>query len=143
MTLRSRYAEDELGAAIERGIAQYVILGAGLDSFAYRRKAVAPHLRVFEVDLPASQQWKRERLRALHVSAPDGLVFVPLDFARQALVAGLCAVGFRVEQPAFLSWLGTTQYLTADAVGGRRIRNAAGSRLARPGERDRLHLPRP
>src|SRR5688572_16199947 len=116
MALRSRYAEDELSVAIERGIAQYVILGAGLDSFAYRQTTLAPHLRVFEADLPSSQQWKRERLRALDTAEPDGLVFVPLDFERQALVAGLCAAGFRVEQPAFLSWLGTTQYLTADAV---------------------------
>jgi methyltransferase (TIGR00027 family) len=116
MTLRSRYAEDELRAAIERGIGQYVILGAGLDSFAYRQTTLAPDLRVFEVDLPSSQQWKRERLRALDISEPDGLVFVPLDFERQRLVAGLGAAGFRVEQPAFLSWLGTTQYLTVDAV---------------------------
>lgn len=76
-TMRSRYAEDELSHAIERGIAQYVILGAGLDSFAYRRKTLAPLLRVFEVDLPSSQHWKRERLRALKMSEPDGLVFVP------------------------------------------------------------------
>lgn len=116
MALRSRYAEDELGGAIERGIAQYVILGAGLDSFAYRRQILAPHLRVFEVDLPPSQQWKRERLRALHVPEPDGLVFVPLDLERPALVDGLGAAGYRAEQPAFFSWLGTTQYLTAAAV---------------------------
>jgi methyltransferase (TIGR00027 family) len=116
MTMRSRYTEDELSDAVQRGIAQYVILGAGLDSFVYRRKTLAPVLRVFEVDLPSSQRWKRERLRALNMAEPDGMVFVPLDFERQRLVDGLRAAGYRVDRPAFFSWLGTTQYLTAKAV---------------------------
>ena len=116
MTLRSRYAEDELRGAVERGVAQYVILGAGLDSFAYRRTDLASRLRVFEVDLPSTQRWKRERLRALRMSEPDGLVVVPLDFERQRLVEGLRAAGYHVEQPAFFSWLGMTQYLTTSAV---------------------------
>ena len=116
MTMRSRYTEDELSHAMQRGIAQYVILGAGLDSFAYRRRDLSGLLRVFEVDLPGSQRWKRARLRALNMSEPDGLVFVPLDFERQALVDSLNAAGYRPEEPAFFSWLGTTQYLTADAV---------------------------
>jgi methyltransferase (TIGR00027 family) len=84
--------------------------------FAYRRKILAPLLRVFEVDLPSTQHWKRERLRVLNMSEPNGLVFVPLDFEQQTLVEGLCAAGYRVEQPAFFSWLGTTQYLTTDAI---------------------------
>jgi methyltransferase (TIGR00027 family) len=116
MALRSRYAEDELSGAIERGVFQYVILGAGLDSFAYRQRTPAPRLRVFEVDLPSAQHWKRERLRALKMSEPDGLVFVPLDLERQTLVEGLRAAGYRVEQPGFFSWLGATQYLTVNAV---------------------------
>jgi len=116
MTMRSRYTEDELSHAIQHGMAQYVILGAGLDSFAYRRRDLACLLRVFEVDLPTSQQWKRARLRALNMSEPDDLVFVPLDFERQTLVDGLSAAGYRLENPAFFSWLGTTQYLTREAV---------------------------
>jgi methyltransferase (TIGR00027 family) len=116
MTLRSRYTEDELSHAIHRGIAQYVVVGAGLDSFAYRRQDLAPFLRVYEVDLPTTQDWKRRRLRALHMSEPAGLVFVPLDLERHALVDGLCAAGYRSDVPAFFSWLGTTQYLTTDAV---------------------------
>jgi methyltransferase (TIGR00027 family) len=116
MTMRSRYTEDELSRGIEREIAQYVILGAGLDSFAHRRPTLASRLRVFEVDLPSAQHWKRERLRALNLSEPDGLVFVPLDLERRPLVEGLRAAGYRVEQPAFFSWLGTTQYQTANAV---------------------------
>jgi methyltransferase (TIGR00027 family) len=116
MTLRSRYTEDELERAIERGLAQYVILGAGLASFAYRQRTAARGLRVFEVDLPSSQHWKRERLRTLGIAEPDGLVYVPLDLEHQTLEEGLRAAGYRAEQPAFFSWLGTTQYLTADAV---------------------------
>lgn len=116
MTMRSRFTEDELNQAIERGVAQYVILGAGLDSFAYRRQSLLPRLRVFEVDLPSSQNWKRERLRLVGLVEPNGLVFVPLDLEQQTLVEGLCAAGYHVEQPAFFSWLGTTQYLTTDAV---------------------------
>ncbi len=116
MTVRSRYTEDELTHAIRRGTAQYVILGAGLDSFAYRRRDLASLVRVFEVELPTSQHWKRERLRALKMSEPEGLVFVPLDLERQVLLDGLCAAGCRVEMPAFVSWLGTTQYLTTEAV---------------------------
>jgi methyltransferase (TIGR00027 family) len=116
ITTRSRFAEDELDRALERGVAQYVILGAGLDSFAYRRKALLPRLRVFEVDLPSSQRWKRERLRAVNLSEPNGLVFVPLDLERQTLVKTLRAAGYHVEEPGYFSWLGTTQYLKTDAV---------------------------
>ena len=116
MTMRSRFTEDELNQAIERVVAQYVILGAGLDSFAYRRLSLLPRLRVFEVDLPSSQRWKRERLRVVGLSEPDGLVFVPMDLARQTLVEHVCAAGYHLEQPGFFSWLGMTQYLTIEAV---------------------------
>jgi methyltransferase (TIGR00027 family) len=116
MALRSRCAEDELIQAVQRGVRQYVILGAGLDSFAYRETELAGTLQVFEVDVPASQQWKRARLRALGITEPDHLVLVPVDFERQLLVEALQAKGFRADEPAFLSWLGTTQYLTEEAV---------------------------
>jgi len=116
MTMRSRYTEDELGAAIQRGVGQYVILGAGLDSFAYRRRDLAGVLQVFEVDLPATQDWKRARLRELHIDVPSNLTFIPIDFERQTLMDTLRTGGYQSEKPAFFSWLGTTQYLTPEAV---------------------------
>jgi methyltransferase (TIGR00027 family) len=116
MALRSRYVEDALGKAMERGVAQYVILGAGLDSFACRRRDVADVLRVFEVDHPATQQWKQARLHALGVELPPNLTFLPIDFEKQTLREGLRAGGYRLEEPGVFSWLGTTQYLTEDAL---------------------------
>jgi methyltransferase (TIGR00027 family) len=114
--LRSRYVEDQLSRAISRGVRQYVILGAGFDSFAYRRKDLAQSVHVFEVDHPLSQQEKLARLRALHVELPISLRFVPVDFEKQTLAHGLQAGGYCVEEPAFFSWLGVTQYLTEAAV---------------------------
>jgi methyltransferase (TIGR00027 family) len=114
--VRQRYAEDELATAVKRGVGQYVILGAGLDSFAYRRPDLATLLRVFEVDHPATQQWKRARLRELSVHLPSNLTFIPLDFERHTLADGLLAGGHRPELPTFFSWLGVTHYLTEEAV---------------------------
>ncbi|ETW98877.1 MAG: hypothetical protein ETSY2_42030, partial [Candidatus Entotheonella gemina] len=111
-----RYTEDALDRAIERGVTQYVILGAGLDSFAYRRPDLANRLRIFEVDYPASQQWKQHRLRELHIELPPNLTFIPVDFETQTLANVLTAGGYDPEKPAFLSWLGVTQYLTEEAV---------------------------
>jgi methyltransferase (TIGR00027 family) len=82
VVMRSRYVEDELDQEIKRGVAQYVILGAGLDSFAHRRPNVANVLRVFEVDHPATQTWKRTRLHKLNMATSPNLVFVPLDFEK-------------------------------------------------------------
>lgn len=114
--LRSRYTEDELEKALRRGVSQYVILGAGLDSFAYRRRDLAGVVQVFEVDYPATQQWKYERLRALNFAPPTNLTFIPLDFEKQTLEETLPAGGYRREQAAFFSWLGVTRYLTEDAI---------------------------
>ena len=114
--MRQRYAEDELGKALERGVVQYVILGAGLDSFAYRRLDFAGVVQVFEVDYPATQQWKRARLRELNLTLPSNLTFVPVDFERQTLADGLRGGGYRSELPTFVSWLGVTPYLTEAAV---------------------------
>jgi methyltransferase (TIGR00027 family) len=116
MVLRGRYVEDELGLALAKGIRQYVILGAGLDSFAYRRRDLAELVHVFEVDSPATQQWKRMRLRQLRLGLPSNLTFVPIDFETQMLVDGLVACGYRLHRPAFVSWLGVTMYLTEEAV---------------------------
>ncbi len=115
-TWRSRYVEDALETAIQRGVAQYVILGAGLDSFAYRRRDIADVVRVFEVDHPATQQWKRARLHTLRVQLPPNLTFLPIDFEHQTLRAGLRAGGYRLEEPGLFSWLGVIAYLTEDAI---------------------------
>ena len=95
---------------------QYVMLGAGLESFAYRRLDLGSRLHVFEVDHPATQQWKRARLQELHVALPRNLTFVSVDFERQTLANELRAGGHRSELPTFVSWLGVTPYLTEAAV---------------------------
>ena len=114
--VRSRYVEGEVDRAINRGISQYIILGAGLDSFAYRRPDVAKVLRIFEVDHPATQAWKRARLQALSVASPENLAFVPVDFEKQSTIDGLQTSAFRTDAPAVFSWLGVTTYLTSDAI---------------------------
>src|SRR5580700_6523867 len=91
MAARSRYAEDELARAVEVGVTQYVILGAGLDTFAYRNPH--PGLRVFEIDHPATQTWKREQLQSAGIAVPVGLTFVPVDFEGQTLADGLGRAG--------------------------------------------------
>jgi methyltransferase (TIGR00027 family) len=111
---RSRFAEDELAAAVERGIRQYVILGAGLDTSAFRAPYADRRLRIFEVDHPATQAWKQERLAVGAISVPATLTFVPLDFERQDLAAELSRAGFQFEA-TFFSWLGVTPYLSRQA----------------------------
>lgn len=114
IALRSRYAEDQLALAAARGISQYVVLGAGLDTFAYRN----PHaeVRVFEVDHPATQQWKHERLREGGIAIPYPSPFAPCDFESQSLGQALQAAGFDESAPAFFSMLGVAVYLTPDAL---------------------------
>lgn len=114
--VRARLPEDIVVKAIDNGIEQYVILGAGLDSFAYRRADLLERLRVFEVDHPASQAWKRKRLDEIAVACPTHLTFVPVDFEHQTLREGLEAAGFDFTAPAVFSWLGVTLYLTTDAI---------------------------
>ena len=116
MVARSRYAEDELARAIGRGAAQYVILGAGLDTFAYRNPHPASVLRVFEVDYPATQAWKRSQLEAGGIAVPESLTFAPVDFEKQSLADGLAAAGFDRSEATFFSWLGVTMYLTREAM---------------------------
>jgi methyltransferase (TIGR00027 family) len=113
MAARSRYAEGQLALAVSRGVKQYVVLGAGLDTSAYR----SPHtdLRIFEVDHPATQAWKRERLHAAGIAIPELLTFVPVNFEKQTLAEGLSQSGFDLNAPAFFSWLGVTPYLTREA----------------------------
>ncbi len=110
VTCRSRYAEDSLAAAISRGVGQYVLLGAGLDSFAGRSR-LAAQVRVFEIDHPATQEWKR-RIRP----AADNVTFVPVDFTRDSLSDRLGRAGFDFAGAAFVSWLGVTMYLEEGAI---------------------------
>ncbi len=116
MCIRSRFTEDLVERAISRGIRQYVILGAGLDSFAYRRGDLMDRLRVLEVDHPASQSWKQRRLGDLGIEIPDNLVFAPVDFERQTLREGLVSAGFSFASSAVFSCIGVTMYLTLEAI---------------------------
>jgi methyltransferase (TIGR00027 family) len=114
LCVRSRVAEDELAAAVQRGVRQYVILGAGLDTFAYRNPY--PGLRVFEVDHPATQAWKRELLTRASITVPEALTFVPINFERQRMLEALRTAGLNVTAPTFFGWLGVTMYIAETAV---------------------------
>jgi methyltransferase (TIGR00027 family) len=115
--VRARYVEDLVESSVLGGDAtQYVILGAGLDTFAYRRRDLAESLRVFEVDQTESQAWKRARLDAAGVAVPDNVVLAPVDFETQPLGEGLRQAGVDFSQPTIVSWLGVTMYLTRPAI---------------------------
>ena len=101
--MRSRYAEDQLCLAIERGLTRYVILGAGLDSFAYRHPDLMSCAQVLEVDHPMTQTWKKERLLELGLHKPSNLVFLPLNLKEHSLTDGLTAAGYGPAEPAFVS----------------------------------------
>ncbi|WP_348264786.1 class I SAM-dependent methyltransferase [Telmatobacter sp. DSM 110680] len=113
MAARSRYTEDQLAEAVACGVTQYVVLGAGLDTFAYRNPFST--LRVFEVDFPATQVWKRAMLAQAAIALPANLVFVALDFEHQTLADGLVEAGLDFTKRAFFGWLGVVPYLTLDA----------------------------
>ena len=115
LVARSRFSEEHLAAAIARGVLQYVLLGAGLDTSAHRLGAAHRDLRAFEVDHPATQRMKRGRLREGGIATPPNVRFVPVDFERQELPAELSAAGFDANAPAFFAWLGVTMYLTRAA----------------------------
>jgi methyltransferase (TIGR00027 family) len=116
LVARSRYAEDNLKKAVESGVEQYVLLGAGLDTFAYRNSY--PQLRVFEVDHPATQQWKRELLQRNRIAIPESVTYTPVDFECQSLSAQLGDTGFNQRVPTFFAWLGVVPYLTLEAFRG-------------------------
>jgi methyltransferase (TIGR00027 family) len=114
VVVRSHVTEAVLAAAQRRGVTQYVVLGAGLDSYAYR--VTAAGCTVFEVDHPLSQQDKRARVAAARLSARTDVVYVPVDFETDALIPALHGAGFDRQQPAVVSWLGVSMYLTHDAI---------------------------
>jgi methyltransferase (TIGR00027 family) len=114
---RSRIAEDALSVAVERGVRQIVILGAGLDTFALRSPHGPRQIRIYEVDHPATQEWKRERLAEAQIPLPPWLNLVPVDFERDDLGEMLAGAGFQRNWPSFFTWLGVVPYLTSDAIG--------------------------
>src|SRR3954447_14263017 len=105
IAVRSRIADDALAAAVMRGVTQLVVLGAGLDTTAYRAPP-SQRLRIFEVDHPATQAWKRARLAETGIALPAALTFVPIDFERATLAESLAAAGFDTVRQTFFSWLG-------------------------------------
>lgn len=109
LAVRSRVAEDTLAEAVAEGLTQYVVLGAGLDTFAYRHSHAG--LQVFEVDHPETQAWKKERLVLAGIPVPPSVHHVAVDFTRDRLADALQAAGCRLDQPVFFSWLGVTPYL--------------------------------
>jgi len=113
MAARSRYVEDQLAEAVARGVTQYVVLGAGLDTFAYRNPF--PGLRVFEADFPATQEWKRSMLAEAGIPEPESLTFVPLDLEHHTLAEDLAGAGFDSRIPAYFGWLGVIPYLPLTA----------------------------
>jgi methyltransferase (TIGR00027 family) len=110
LVARNRYAEDKLAEAVQQGVRQYVLLGAGLDTFAHRNPH--PNLHVFEVDHPSTQQWKRDLLHSSGLSQPINLHFVAVDFERQSLADQLANSGLDLAAPTVFAWLGVVLYLT-------------------------------
>lgn len=113
---RSRYAEERLEEAVQQGVKQYVNLGAGMDTFAFRRPEMVRQLQVFEVDHPATQAFKRHRLAELGWEIPAQLHFVGVDFTKDTMAAVLTRSTYNPQVPTFFSWLGVTYYLSRNAV---------------------------
>jgi methyltransferase (TIGR00027 family) len=113
VSVRARYAEDRLLAG---EFNQYVLLGAGLDSLAWRRPDLLSSLRIFEIDHPASQAWKRQRVADLALPVSEAHAFVPVDFEKESLESGLDKAGFNWTQPTLFAWLGVIPYLSPDAI---------------------------
>jgi methyltransferase (TIGR00027 family) len=116
LVVRSRYSEDCLAEAYASGLRQYVLLGAGLDTFAYRATSKYPDLKIFEVDHPTTQAWKHERLAQEAIVVPPSVVYAPVNFERETLAQGLLRASFDTREPALFAWLGVVPYLTEEAV---------------------------
>ena len=114
IAVRTRFAEDALAAAVARGLRQLVVLGAGLDTYAYR--SPFRDLRILEVDHPSTQAWKRQRLAEAGIAVPGNLTFAPVDFEGETVSEGLASAGFDAARRTFFTWLGVVPYLTEDAV---------------------------
>ena len=116
VVLRSRFAEDRLAAAVLRGVTQYVILGAGLDTFALRQPPWAQELKILEVDHPGTQAMKRSHLAAAGLTMPRNADFATIDLEHESLSDGLLRYHVAMDEPTFFSWLGVTMYLKEDAI---------------------------
>ncbi|MCX3058669.1 class I SAM-dependent methyltransferase [Streptomyces beihaiensis] len=114
LAARSRFADEALAEAVGAGVRQVVVLGAGLDTSALRNTRA--DVRYFEVDHPATQQWKRDRIAAAEIAVPSTLTFVPVDFETSTLAEGLAAAGFDRDRPAVFVCLGVVMYLTRAAA---------------------------
>ena len=125
LVARSRFVEDELSRCVAAGVRQYLVMGAGLDTIAFRNPHGEAGLRVFEVDHPGTQRWKRQLLAEARIGEPASLSFVPADFERDDLCTALRQAGFHADRPACVSWMGVTMYLTAEAVSAT-LRTVAG-----------------
>ncbi|RDU96266.1 class I SAM-dependent methyltransferase [Trinickia dinghuensis] len=116
LAARSRFAESAARDAVEqRGVRQVVVLGAGLDTFSYRHP-FPDHIRLFEIDHPATQSWKRKRLEQAGIAIPNSLTYAPIDFEKDSLQDGLTAAGFDTNERTFFMWLGVVPYLTENAI---------------------------
>jgi methyltransferase (TIGR00027 family) len=116
VVLRSRFTEDRLAAAVSRGITQYVILGAGFDTFALRQPAWAKNIKIIEVDHTGTQTMKRSYIAAAGLAMPENAVFADINFENESLHDGLLRYSVSMKEPSFFSWLGVTMYLKEDAI---------------------------
>jgi len=112
---RTRYTEDALEAAVSQGIRQYVLIGAGFDSFALRRPAFSADLQIFEIDFPATQTLKIQRIKECGISLPESVHFIAADLSKESVAAALARSSFERDRLTFFSWLGVTMYLTREA----------------------------
>jgi methyltransferase (TIGR00027 family) len=113
---RARYVEERVEEGLPAGLGQYVLLGAGMDSFALRRPDLAPRLKVFEVDHPGTQAWKRARLKRLDFDEPTNVEYVGVDFETESLADGLRRSGFSRETLSLFAWMGVIPYLTEESI---------------------------
>jgi methyltransferase (TIGR00027 family) len=116
VVLRSRFAEDRLASAVSRGVTQYILLGAGLDTFILRQPPWAQALRILEIDHAGTQAAKRARLAAAGLAVPKNAGFGAIDFEHESLLDGLLRYRVSLNEPTFFSWLGVTMYLEVDAI---------------------------
>jgi methyltransferase (TIGR00027 family) len=116
LVVRSRLAEDKLRQSMEFGVKQYVVLGAGLDTFSLRNSHHGKELQVYEVDHPSTQNWKKSILAEAYIDVPKSVIFVAVDFETKTLEKELQKSGFRTDQPTYFSWLGVTVYLSTEAI---------------------------
>jgi methyltransferase (TIGR00027 family) len=113
--MRTRYAEDALQRSVANGVAQYVLIGAGFDSFVLRRPAFSAALQIYEIDFPATQALKIERIAACGITLPDSVHFLAADLSQESVAEALARSSFTSDRLTFFSWLGVTMYLTREA----------------------------